>query len=245
MVTHTQRERIHKEFLQKAYAVQDGFLTEAQIGQFLQMITQFRASHTLPTIHRAVQGRALRYTVIDGKNIEQHLPEIAQLYRDVSAFVQEVSDKQMTMLENTTIGVNINIMLGGDSYRWHYERNAVTVVLYLNRVEGGALELYPNYRILLPRNAPSFLQKWLDRFLQIFLVRSLFSRKQSIAPFPGRMLLMYGRTCLHSVSPVTGEQERVSLVLSYDVPHASFLENSKLDTYLYTRESISSDPNYA
>jgi hypothetical protein len=245
MVTHTQREQIRKQFLQRAYAVQDSFLTEEQIEQFMQAITQFRASHTLPTIQRAVQGRALRYTVIDGEKIEQHLPEIAQLYRDVGAFVQEVSNEQMTTLEHTTIGVNVNIMLGGDSYRWHYERNAVTVILYLNRVEGGALELYPHYRILLPRNAPSFMQKWLDRFLQISLVRSLFSRKQSVAPLPGRMLLMYGRTCLHSVSPVSGEQERVSIILSYDVPHASFLENSELDTYLYTRENVSSDPNYA
>lgn len=245
MITHTQGESIRKEYLQKGYVVQESFLPDEQIEQLLQAITQFRAQHILPAIHREVLGRALRYTVIDGEKIGQHLPTIDQIYQDLSAFVQDVSGQQMTTLENRTVGVNVNILLGGDSYRWHYDRNAVTVILYLNKVEGGALEFYPKYRILLPEKAPSFLQKWLDRLLQLSLIRTLFSRKQAVAPAPGRMLLMHGRTCLHSVSPVTGEQERVSMILAYDTPQTSLLENSELDKYLYTKDSVSSDPNYS
>ena len=55
-----------------------------------------------------------------------------------------------------------------------------------------------------------------------------------------------GNTCLHSVRPFGGAEDRINLLLAYDEPGAPFAIEKNLDTYLYTEQaSASSDPNYA
>lgn len=39
----------------------------------------------------------------------------------------------------------------GGEYRWHYDRNAVTAILYLNEVPGGETEIFPNFRLVFRR----------------------------------------------------------------------------------------------
>jgi hypothetical protein len=41
-----------------------------------------------------------------------------------------------------------NITPPGGEYRWHYDRNAATAILYLNEVPGGETEMFPNYRLV-------------------------------------------------------------------------------------------------
>ncbi|HET8840930.1 MAG TPA: hypothetical protein VFN35_05650 [Ktedonobacteraceae bacterium] len=41
--------------------------------------------------------------------------------------------------------MNGNIMLAGGEYRWHYDQNTITALLYPNKGDGGEIEFYPNY----------------------------------------------------------------------------------------------------
>jgi hypothetical protein len=137
--------------------------------------------------------------------------------------------------------VNVNITPSAGTYRWHYDRNAVTVLLYLNEVAGGEIEFYPQYRFFLNNKGPAFLQRLFDRLLRIELVRQIFGRKVVVVPAPGRMVAMRGNRCLHSVRPVEGDQERVNIVLAYDAGERQPLPaRQALDQYLYSQEPVTS-----
>jgi len=241
MSASDQKHSLQTEFQKKGYAIQDQFFTVAQCSHFLDVITQFRESHTLPEIHRKARGRSLRYKVIDGEKIEQHLPEIAQLYQQINELVREIINQDLAPLDDKKAGVNVNITERGGTYKWHYDRNAVTMLLYLNEVIGGELEFYPNYRIFLKNKGHTFLQRWLDGLLRVGIIRGLFGKKITVKPASGRLVVMAGNRSLHSVRAVEDDKERLNIVLAYDLPHTSFHAEKQLDTYLYTPEPIVSD----
>jgi len=139
-------------------------------------------------------------------------------------------------LDDKKAGVNVNITERGGTYQWHYDRNAVTVLLYLNEVTGGELEFYPNYRIFVKNRKLIFLQQWFDNLLRVDVVRSLFGKKVTVKPAQGRLVVMRGNRSLHSVRAVEDDKERINIVLAYDVPHALFHAEKQLDAYLYAPE---------
>jgi hypothetical protein len=210
------------------------------------MIQQYRHNHVVPEIHRVEKERSLHYSVINGEEIEQYLPEVQQLYVDeINKQANQLTNQQLTPLRNKKVGVNINITATGGSYRWHYDRNAVTCILYLNTVQGGETEIFPKYRILLKKK-DSRSQQLLDQMLRLKIMRQLFGRKVAIKPSQGTLVLMQGDECLHSVTAVEGNVDRINIILAYDVPGTEFGAEKNLDTYLYTQEeTTSSDPNYS
>ncbi len=229
------------------YDVVDSYLETEQCRRLLDQIEQYRQTHQLPEIHRPTKGRPLRYKVIDGTQIQQHLPEIWELYTGpVQQYVQQASGERLAPLGNLTAGVNVNLMQPGrSSYRWHYDRSRVTAILYLNQVEGGETELYPNYRILLGRWRSSGLQRALDRLIQFAPLMRVFGRKVRVAPRTGRLVSMRADRCWHSVSAVHGERERINIILAYDRPGTVFPAEQGLDSYLYSQQpQASDDPNY-
>lgn len=239
-------EQMRREFLKKGYVTQDHFLTSEQCAHFLDQIAHFRQQHDLAVIYRADGERPLHYKVITGEEIEHYLPEIEAIYQQLSELTTAMSGAKMVPLSNKRVGANINITPEGGTYRWHYDRNAVTVLLYLNEVTGGEIELYPRYRLFLNDRGPAFLQHLLDRLLQIKLVRGVCGRKVVVKPVAGRMVAIRGNRCLHSVRPVKGARERVNIVLAYDVcKKQPFLVKQTLDQYLYSQEPVTSDPNYS
>jgi hypothetical protein len=232
-------------FQARGYCVEAGFLTPEACAHLLERIARYRATHEVPEVYRKVRGRSLHYFVIDGHQVEQYLPDVGRLYEQVNGVVNETCGRTMVPLENRRVGANVNITPPGGEYRWHYDRNAVTAILYLNEVPGGETELYPNYRLRLKQRY-SALQRWLDRLLQAGSVRRVFGRRVVVTPRQGNLVLMAGNTCLHSVRPVAGDEERINLILAYDEPGAHFAIERNLDAYLYTEQaSASSDPNYA
>jgi hypothetical protein len=135
----------------------------------------------------------------------------------------------------------VNLTPAGGEYRWHYDRNAVTAILFLNAVEGGETEMYPNFRIRLPRWKDSWIQRALDRMLRLFL---RVARLVVVAPAPGRMIIMRGDRCLHSVRRVV-QGERINVIMTFDVPGSRFRAAENLDPYLYSnRATPDFDPNY-
>lgn len=232
---------------QNGYEVIDRYLDRQRCNLLLEQIEAYRQNHPLPEIHRPTKGRPLRYKVIDGAQIQQHLPEIWQLYTGpVQQYIDQAAGERLAPLENLTAGVNVNLMQPGlSSYRWHYDRSRVTAILYLNEVEGGETEFYPNYRIVLGDRRSSRLQRALDRLIQLPPLMRAFGRKQQVAPRAGRLVAMRADRCWHSVSPVRGEQERINIILAYDRPGAVFAAEEGLDSYLYSQQpQASDDPNY-
>ena len=226
----------------------DDFLDQEDCSALLRQIGDYRDQNGLREIHRPTKHRSLRYSVIDGDEIQANLPSIWNLYRGVgNDLVNELTGDSLAPLDNTRAGVNVNIMTPGRSeYRWHYDRTVVTAILYLNQVEGGETELYPNYRILLKeKQQHSRLQLTLDRCLQPSAVRRMFGTKKVVEPHPGRLVVMRANRCLHSVRGVEGSTDRINIILAYDAPGAQFETEEGLDSYLYTQETPDSkDPNY-
>lgn len=234
-----------KEFEKKGFFIKHDFLTEIECERLLSLVEDFRQTHHVPQIQRRSRERSLDYKVIDGLKIKEFLPEIGKLYRDINETVNAVFGQTLAPLKNEQVGVNINITSPGGEYRWHYDRNKLTAILYLNTVKGGETECYPNYRIYFERLKFSSVQRLLDNLLQLKLMRQIFGKQVLLKPRRGTLMIMRADKCLHSVRPVTGDKDRINVILSYDAPDADFAVEKKLGDYLYNKAAAnSSDPNY-
>jgi len=221
------------------------FIVDEDCRQLLQEIEVYRSTHAIPSIHRVQPGRSLRYQVIDGERIHASFPEIVEIYRRTGQLVRQMSGLDLAPLSNRAAGVNVNILQPGGEYRWHYDRNAVTAVLYLNPVAGGETEMYPNYRIHLGKWKHTRAQGLLDGLLQHKWLANRCGRKMAIAPRAGLMLVMRGDRCLHSVRSVDGCEDRVSIIMAFDAPQARCSVQPDLDPYLYSEHAdLVFDPNY-
>jgi len=197
--------------------IRENYLSPLQCELLMKDLEGYRALHDLPLIERVDAGRSLRYRVIDGDRIFESLPRVVSLYRDVLALVRRL-EPHLEPLSNQTAGLNVNFTPAGGEYRWHYDRNSVTAILFLNSVKGGETEMYPHFRIYLGRWKDTGLQRFCDSALRRL---RRFVRPLVVKPAPGRMILMRGDRCLHSVRRVEGEEERVSVSMSFD-PQAGF-----------------------
>lgn len=211
------------------------------------MIADHRENHQLVEIHRPAKPRTLRYKVIEGGSIRENLPSIWELYTGpILDLVNDLFSMHLAPLENIRAGLNVNLMAPGrSSYRWHYDRNVATAILYLNSVEGGETVLHPNYRLLLTDGNSMRGQRILDKLIHIPVVRRALSDKVVVDPDEGRLLVMRGNRCWHSVRPVEGSRERVNIILAYDQVGARHPMQDTLDRDLYSQDSHSfKDPNY-
>jgi 2OG-Fe(II) oxygenase superfamily len=225
----------------------DNFLEQRECDSILNSIQTYRAKHEVPLIYRQERKRSLRYSVINGEEISGRLPQIQALYHCMLNVVRTGISQDLVPLPDRKVCVNVNITPQGGEYRWHYDRNAVTVILYLNEVEGGEIEAYPNYRFLLTGSRTSRIQSYVDGLLRLDFVLRLFGNKLTIPPKPGLLVIMRGDRCLHSVRPVTGSDERICIVMSFDSAHATFPQEKALDSYLYSASATRQehDPNYS
>jgi hypothetical protein len=225
----------------------EDFIDQAHCDRLLQTIDACRRASPATEINRPAHPVPLRYWVIDGHRIQHELTEIWSLYKgEVLDFAVGLSDVSLAPLENRRVGANINIMPPArSSYRWHYDRCLVTAILYLNDVVGGQIEMYPNLRLLLRPGMPGALQRILDSLYQSPPVRRRLSSRITVQPRAGRLLVMLGNRCWHSVRPVEGRDERINLVFAYDRPNTMFSVDGELDRYLYSQQDVlASDPNY-
>jgi 2OG-Fe(II) oxygenase superfamily len=221
------------------------YLSQVDCETILNSVREFRKSHTLPLIHREVAGRSLRYFVIDGEVVHESFPELVSVYRQVEQVVKGRFGSQFTPLRNRAASVNVNVTPPGGEYRWHYDRNAVTAILYLNTVAGGETEIYPGHRLHLGRWKNTRAQRWLDTLFQWTPVLKASRKRTLISPAQGLLLIMRGDRCLHSVRRVEGSEDRINIVMTFDAPQARFAVEENLDPYLYSKKPAPSfDPNY-
>ncbi|MDJ1177502.1 2OG-Fe(II) oxygenase [Roseofilum sp. BLCC_M91] len=228
------------------YLLIEKFISEQKCESLLQDIYKYKERFGAKKISRNIKPIPLSYSVIDGLAVQSHLPQVQSLYERVNEFINQSTNQPLFPLASVQVGCNVNITEKGGTYRWHYDRNAVTALLYLNEVEGGEIEFYPNYRVTLPSGKFSPLQSWIDRVQQSPFIRYGFGQKVVVKPKPGLLLVMCGDKCLHSVRPVLGGGDRINIVMAYDVTNASYVVENQLNSYLYSSETVSaSDPNYS
>lgn len=222
----------------------DDFLSPTQCDEILNAIRSYRERHEPPFIDRAERGRSLRYRVIDGNAVAQGLSELELLYQRTGELIGTWSGRALVPIADRVAGININITPPGGEYRWHYDRNAVTAIVYLNDVKGGATEIYANHRIILPSRLHA-LQHGVDTILRGRPVLALVGNKSVVTPHTGRLVVMRGDRCLHSVCPVEGTEERINICMAYDHVGARARPHDALDDYLYTDHAVGGpDPNY-
>jgi hypothetical protein len=223
--------------------VRDDYLSANECAHILDSINSFRREYEPTSVFRRSGSRPLNYSVIDGLAITEHLPLVTALAERVQTLVNELSSVPLQPLTDERVAFNINITRKGGTYRWHYDRNRVTALVYLTAVEGGETECYPNFRIDAGQSTTT--QKVLDRILSSAPVRGISGRRVVISPSPGKLVVMMGNRCLHSVRPVSSDNERINAVLSFDEAGKSFEVAQGLDEYLYEKTASGSrDPNY-
>jgi 2OG-Fe(II) oxygenase superfamily len=226
----------------QALVIKDEFIGATTSKRALDVINSFREAVPLPIISRASGRRPLRYSVINGRQIFEHLPQLQRLHERTTVLVKQIFGQSIEPLADDQVAININITQPGGSYRYHYDRNAITAILYLNETRGGETECYPNHRL---RVRDNFLQREVDRVFENQVCRWIFGRQVLVRPRAGRLLIMRGDRCLHSVREVSGSSDRINVVMSYDVKGARYANSDRLNSYLYTAaHSPTRDPNY-
>jgi len=231
--------------LSSGFAVVDDFADQPMCARLVEAVHEYRERHHLPYVQRHNRGRDLRYQVIDGAQIACALPTIGELLAATDRAVAERCHRPLVRLAGQA-GVNVNITPPGGSYRWHYDRCPVTALLYLNTVAAGEIEFYPNSRLPCGPFQQTALQRCLDAISASGGVRTLTRRRRvAVPPAPGRLLILRGDRCLHSVRDVGAGSDRVNLVVSYAAPGTE-RARPELDSYLYTNAPGGRrDPNYA
>ena len=233
------------EFAKQGYLIVPSYLQNVDCERLLAAVEEYRKTNDVPVVHRPSGKRPLRYAVIDGMRVREHFPQVSLLAGELNKLANSLSEQPLVPLADERVAININITTKGGAYRWHYDRNAVTAILYLNSVDGGETECYPNFRVTMPGGIASVLQRLSDRILQTRRLRKLSGRKIMVSPEAGKLLVMRGNKCLHSVLPVTGDADRVNLIVSLDLPGKTFAVADGLNRYLYeSTAAAAGDPNY-
>lgn len=167
-------------------------------------------------IVKETDEQALRYRVIDGLKVKEHLPDIWALGEKFLPYVEKLWGGPLKLLEDQ-YAVNVNIVPVGGQQGSHYDRNEVTVIIYLTSPRGGENRMKTGKSTMTPVKAEA-----------------------------GRMITLVGANkILHGVDPVLEPQngespERIAIVLGYGLPDRSYV-NAEADAFLYTTEPESLD----
>jgi hypothetical protein len=232
------------DFWKEGVAIQPNFLSNEECEKYCESVRALDRTKGLALVERQVRERSLRYKVVDGLSITEALPEIDDVMKRVEEALERTCGPGLVPIEDSVAARNINVTPPGGEYRWHYDRNAATALIYLNEVPGGETELFPNFRILVGGGRYQRIQRRLDDIVRLRFVRRLFGHQRLVEPRRGTLVIMRGNTTLHSVRAVLGTEDRIAIVLAYDFPGRGPQRN-ELNSYLYTSaSSAKGDPNY-
>lgn len=154
----------------------------------------------------------------NGRNLISDLPQIKKIH-DLIYFEILKFDKNLLVVEDLPVAISANLLRpeDGHMFRYHFDRNEYTAVLYLTENQDFPLQIYPNIRTD-PVGGDS-----------VWLYQQENVKPASITPRLGRLVVFRGRTCLHGIVGNTkglpGE-ERISLQFAYDTRFVSFKAQS-------------------
>lgn len=157
------------------------------------------------TVSRKIGAKVLNYKVMDGLVIQKHFPELLDKFRAVQTFAETLWGGPLEPLHDRA-STNVNFCSPGCEQGFHYDRNEVTVVMYLTTSNGGDLEF---------EVTPQQLR-----------------REPAVA---GKIVGLVGANRIrHRVMPVDKGEERIALVVGFAVPGKASVDDALRDAILFT-----------
>jgi hypothetical protein len=159
-------------------------------------------------------GTIIRYRLLDGVGVCNHLPWLTDLYRtDFREIAKRISGADLELDRSVVSSVNLNVLSPGeDGYEWHVDSNPVTGLLFLSshlHQDGGILEL-----------------------------KSANDHLLTIEPLAGTLAVFDARLCPHRVSPPK-KALRISAPMNYFIEGQRAKRPEELDSRLYGAHTIS------
>lgn len=153
--------------------------------------------------------------VSTGAVVPLEIPWLFQLYKvNILQLANELGTGRYKVANDIQSAININILPPGSQYEWHVDSNPLTGLLFVtDHATGGGGELLfrPD-----PRARPT--EDW----------------ELVIAPHSGDLLLFDAREAAHTVLPVPGPMQRISVPMNYYHADVSCQRPEDLDHYLYS-----------
>ncbi len=183
---------------------------------FCQQSIGSLANASLIRVESSDRRGTTKFMTLNGEELLERVPRLRDLALEFADIVSRLAGTTYVPLDNSKVGISLNYTPPGGAFVRHFDRNEITVSLYLNEVANGELTIWPN--IVTP---------FLDRFGRYRLPLALWkTRVTGSIDIPPRIgtAVVFSRRTVHAVSPVTGERCRVSIILAYDRPGRSFMD---------------------
>lgn len=206
---HFKEFKLDEAFERKGFEVFDGILDERCCSELAQKL---RASMDKACI--TVDNDGVHIQTKNGASLISELPEIKRIHDFIHSCMAS-SIENLRVIGDLPVAISANLLRAedGHTFRYHFDRNEYTAVIYLTENQEFPLSLYPNIRTD-PLVGDS---TWLYEKDTIAPI--------NIAPNPGRLVAFRGRTCLHGVinhSANSTATERLSLQFAYDTRFLEF-----------------------
>ena len=155
-------------------------------------------------------GMNLGYSVMDGYQIRDELPDLLELVQGrLKEALEDAAGRPLALMRDRRRAVRIQwYRRRGEGFRWHLDGGMYSVLLTLVNTNQGATQMIP------PR---------LSRYLRpvpyvLFPFQGLLARAPStvVESRPGDLLLIHGGAVIHRGTNERSEGERVVLVASFD-----------------------------
>lgn len=152
----------------------------------------------------------------NGESLLSAVPQVGLLEEEFVHLTNWLSGVTYEPLDNRSIGASVNVTPSGGGFATHFDRQEITAIAYLNKVEGGQLDLWPRLR--------RWELSWfggLSRRMTMLLTTLLTPKR--IAPERGSILI-FTKLTPHRVAEVKSKHPRVSVIFGLDRPGVSFRE---------------------
>jgi hypothetical protein len=187
-----------------------------------------------------------RFYTINGDSFVSACPEIAEIERCLLEWISYISGSRYVPLDNRVVGVSLNVTRPGGGSATHHDSSAVTIILYLNDVDSGALHVYPAFLALVGHELATSLPIlfYRLRILRRYAIQWLNVSRGRVAKAVHHLLFhpvrvdaragtvaAFTRLSDHRVDPVMPGSLRFSLVFAADRPGVSFKDRQKYYGY--------------
>jgi hypothetical protein len=161
-----------------------------------------------------VDNDGVRIKTRNGEVLIAELPEIEQLYQQVYAQMA-AGIANLLVLDDLPVAISANYLRRdqGHAFRYHFDRNEYTAVLYLTDSPDLPLCIHPKIRTD-PALGESVWHYERDARVPV-----------RVDPSPGRLVCFHARTSLHGVisrPDATSTTDRISLQFAFDTRRRSF-----------------------
>jgi hypothetical protein len=195
--------KLTRSFMEMGFEIFDGVLGTDYCSELAKKLREAINKDCL-----LVDNDGVHIRTKNGSDLIGELPEVKALHDAIHACMARSITNLLT-LDDLPVAISANLLRQeqGHSFRYHFDRNEYTAVLYLTENEELPLCLYPKIRTDPLENEA------------IWLYQRESQTPVSVIPVPGRLVCFHARTCLHGVisrADAKSTGDRISLQFAYD-----------------------------